>query len=148
MSGLDFMWLRLVVDDFAAAYRFYTACMRMPGDVSDDVVLKYEWAQLANPSSGKLELELVGRNRFIEYFGDQRLAETALVFFAEEIDAAARHFVDMGGEIVVDPHDEGDRYSGTRLAQLRDPAGMLVELMHSWASLTPPGGLLVLEGEI
>jgi hypothetical protein len=99
---LDLLAVRRVVDDVAAAERFYGAGMPRV-------------------------IELVPLDRFAELLGPhRRVDDLALVFVTDDVSAAVAELAERGATVVVEPRQEHVGIS--RFAQLRDPTGMLVEL--------------------
>ena len=126
------LWVRLVVDDFPAAFAFYRGTLSPTGVADDALWLEHGYAHFWNRSEqARLELELVARDRFAEVLGPVRRPETpTLVFDVDDIDAALSALTQRGATVVVGPHEEGDASRGTRFAQLHDPAGTLMELVR------------------
>ena len=112
---------RLLVDDFAACFRFYR----------DVVGLEPTWGEesggYADFDGGGATLALFVRSGMdgraeLRASGDG----TMLVFEVEDVDAVAARVREHGVELESDPHDEAEW--GIRVAHFRDPAGTLIEV--------------------
>jgi len=112
---------RLLVDDFAACFRFYR----------DVVGLEPSWGEesggYADFDSGGATLALFARAG-MEGRAELRPPGDAamLIFEVDDVDAVAARVREHGVELESDPHDEAEW--GIRVAHFRDPAGNLVEV--------------------
>ena len=135
------MWVRLVVEDFPAAFSFYRRTMSPTGVSDDQAWLEHGYVRLWNCSDdARLELELVARDRFAEVLGSVRRPETpTLVFSVDNLEEALGALTERGAIVVVEAQEEDDASGKTRFAQVRDPAGTLVELVfHGATHWSPP----------
>jgi predicted enzyme related to lactoylglutathione lyase len=113
---VDLLRVRLVVEDFPAALRFYAtlmegACVTKAPDV--------DAARIWTGRDGA-EIELLST----EVAGDE--SGVTLVCFTDDVDTAAEAVVRAGGEIVEGPRDVAP--GATRYARARTPDGRFVEI--------------------
>ena len=108
--------VRLVVDDFPAALRFYATLM------DGACVTKAPDVDAARIWTGRdsAEIELLST----EVAGDE--PGITFVYFTDDVDAAAEAVVRAGGELVEGPRDVAP--GATRYTRARTPDGRLVEI--------------------
>ena len=115
--------VRLLVDDFAACFRFYR----------DALGLRPTWGE---ESSGYASFEVPGgslsmhdRNDFASGVGTELRApgdSAALIFGVEDLDAVVERLHGLGVPFLAEPTAHPDW--GIRTAHLRDPHGNVIEL--------------------
>jgi lactoylglutathione lyase len=119
---VKFSQVRLLVDDFAAAYRFYSEELGLePGfGAIDDP----PYASFAAGDGAVAIFERSGQESTVELrpAGDS----TLLVLEVDDVDAEAARLED---HLVGRPVDKGEW--GGRVAYVRDPSGNLIELFQS-----------------
>ena len=118
---MDLLRIRLVVEDFPAALRFYAtlmegACVTKAPDV--------DAARIWTGRDGA-EIEILPT----EAAGDA--PGVTFVFFTDDVDAAAEAVGRAGGELVEGPRDSAP--GATRYARARTPDGRLVEITRPQA---------------
>jgi hypothetical protein len=119
--------VRMIVEDFDAVLEMYAAQLLVQGGIED--ARRARFARLwrcATPAGA--ELELVARDRAVEFLGEGPLSaeRMTLLFNAEDVDVSVRAFVDAGATIVESVTTLDD--AGSQRAVLRDPGGVLVEV--------------------
>ena len=106
--------VRLLVDDFSAAYRFY----------SDVLGLETAWedngAYAEFRAGDAVMLAILPRSELPDDEG------AVLCFDVADVDQAAATVRSHGGSLLAEPHDRAEW--GLRVAHLRDPDDNLVEL--------------------
>ncbi len=120
-----FNYVRLLVDNYRGAYRFYRDVMGMKahrGDVDSD------YAEFEAPG---VRLALFQRARMVDALGipepeGEGRGHVALVFAVDDVDAAHRELESKGVRFVVSPrtHEDWD----IRTAHFHDPDGNVVEI--------------------
>jgi lactoylglutathione lyase len=119
-----FSQVRLLVDDFGGAFRFYRDELGLePGFGAED---DPPYASFAAGDGAVAIFERAGQGQTVELreAGDSLL----LVLEVDDVDAEVDR---LGDRIVGGPVDRGDW--GGRVAYLRDPAGNLIELFQAIA---------------
>jgi predicted enzyme related to lactoylglutathione lyase len=113
---VDLLRVRLVVEDFPAALRFYATLM------DGACVTKAPGVEAARIWTGRegAEIELLST----EVAGD--VPGVTFVCFTDDVDATAEALVRAGGELVVGPRDVAP--GATRYARARTPDGCFVEI--------------------
>jgi predicted enzyme related to lactoylglutathione lyase len=120
---MKLLWVRLVVDDFPAAFRFYRRTMR-PAMSPDEALLASGYARFWNCDDG-MNLELVAAERMPDLLrGFGRAEPVTLVFDCDDVGVSVERAV-AAGLPALGPFY---RRPGERAAQLRDPAGTLIEI--------------------
>ena len=125
---MDLLRIRLVVEDFPAALRFYAtlmegACVTKAPDV--DAVRIWTGRDGA-------EIELLSTQvAAAELGGDLAAPGITFVCFTEDVDAAAEAVARAGGEVVEGPRDVAP--GATRYARARTPDGRFVEITRPQA---------------
>jgi lactoylglutathione lyase len=114
--------VRLLVEDFAACFRFYRDVMGFAPTFGSE-----EEGGYADFRAGDCALALFDRS------GMQGVAElraagdgAMLVLSVEDVDEEAERLRSAGIELESEPHDQPDW--GLRVVHVRDPAGNLLEL--------------------
>ena len=130
---MDALYPRLLVDDFEAAARFYTAALRALLGVDPARVVP-EAGYASWDLEGQGVLALMGRAQLAEAIGTADLPAPSrqdaamLVLRVDDVDASARTLAELGATPVTAPRDRPEWGPGLRTAHLRDPAGTLLEL--------------------
>jgi catechol 2,3-dioxygenase-like lactoylglutathione lyase family enzyme len=117
--------VRLLVDDFAACFRFYRDAMGLTAHVGDESDTYAEFR------AGDVLLGLFGRTEMAEAVGFDPLAagdRVSLCFAVENVDEALAELRERGAVVVGEPQDRASW--GLRVAHVRDPDGNLLELNH------------------
>src|SRR5262245_22433338 len=123
---MQFFGVRLLVDDFPAALRFWRDAMKLPVAYSDEA-MGYAYFT-ANGSA----LELFKRDIFTAALGDvtptpQEVSrQTVLVFKVDDVDAAFSDLIAHGATATATPRDRPEWHA--RTAHLSDPDGHLIEI--------------------
>lgn len=127
---MQFINIRLLVNDFAAAFTFWRDVMRLPvkyGPDTPGIPAGYAYFQV-----GDAGIELMPRESFAAALGETVGApastgrQTVLVFKVEEVDTAYADLVARGASPVAGPHDYAE--VGIRTAHVADPDGHLIEI--------------------
>ena len=119
---MKFSQVRFLVDDFAAAYRFYAEVLRLePAFGSID---EPPYASFAAGDGAVAIFERSGQETTVELRppGDS----TLLVLEVDDVDAEVAR---LGNAVVGNAVDKGEW--GGRVAYVRDPSGNLIELFQS-----------------
>jgi catechol 2,3-dioxygenase-like lactoylglutathione lyase family enzyme len=119
---VKFSQVRFLVDDFAAAYRFYREELGLePGFGSVD---EPPYASFSAGDGAVAIFERSGQEGVVELraAGDS----TLLVLEVDDVDAEVAR---LGARVVAGPVDKGEW--GGRVAYVRDPSGNLIELFQS-----------------
>jgi lactoylglutathione lyase len=114
-------YVRLLVDDYEACFRFYRDVMGFRVTFGDE-------------SGPYCDFDAGADVQLALFLGEHQLSATPsaggdaalLVFGVDDVDAALRELRDRGGEVAAEPVDRADW--GIRVAYVRDPAGNLIEL--------------------
>ena len=120
---MDVFRVRLVVEDFPAALRFYAtlmdgACVTKAPDV--------DAARIWTGRTGA-EIDLLSTAVAAADLGEHLAAPgVTLVCFSDDVDAAVERLVRAGGEVVDEPRDVAP--GATRFARVRAADGCLVEI--------------------
>ena len=131
---MDALYPRLLVDDFDAATRFWSAALRdLLGAQPVKVLPEHGYANW--DVDGQAVLVLYTREAIARTVGTEALPSRApgqdtsmLVLRVEDVDEAARKLAGHGAVVVVEPRDRPEWGPNLRTAHLRDPEGNLVEL--------------------
>ncbi|MEV5575435.1 VOC family protein [Spirillospora sp. NPDC052269] len=130
---MDALYPRLLVDDFDACARFYTAALRELLGIEPVKILPA--ASYANwDLNGEAVLSLFGRAAIAAVTGTSDHPATSgqdhsmLVFKVDNVDAATRTLETFGATIAAAPADRPEWGPNLRSAHLRDPDGNLLEL--------------------
>ena len=118
---MRFSQVRLLVDDFPAAFRFYRDTLGLAGAFGDE---SSGYASFDTGSGSVAIFERAGQGDVVELRppGDS----TLLVLEVDDVDAAVAR---LEAHVVRVPVDQPDW--GGRVAYLRDPSGNLIELFQS-----------------
>ena len=119
---MKFSQVRLLVDDFGEAFRFYRDELGLePGFGAED---DPPYASFAAGEAAVAIFERSGQGETVELrgAGDSAL----LVLEVDDVDAQAAR---LGSRVVGQPVDRSDW--GGRVAYVRDPSGNLIELFQS-----------------
>jgi lactoylglutathione lyase len=118
---MRFSQARLLVDDFASAFRFYRDTLGLAGAFGDE---SSGYASFDTGSGSVAIFERAGQGDVVELRapGDS----TLLVLEVDDVDAAVAR---LEAHVVRAPVDQPDW--GGRVAYLRDPSGNLIELFQS-----------------
>ena len=118
---MRFSQARLLVDDFAAAFRFYRDTLGLPASFGDE---SDAYASFDTGSGTVAIFSYAGQGEVVELRppGDS----TLLVLEVDDVDAA---IAGMEEHVVQAPLDQPEW--GGRVAYLRDPSGNLIELFQS-----------------
>src|SRR5688572_11690594 len=122
---MELTHVRLLVDDFAACFRFYRDVMGLAAQFGDESDTYAEFR------AGDVVLGLFGRTEMAEAVGFDPLAagdRVALCFAVENVDEALGELRERGAVVVGEPQDRP--LWGLRVAHVRDPDGNLLELNH------------------
>jgi lactoylglutathione lyase len=106
--------VRVLVDDFAASYHFYR----------DVLGLETAW-----PDDGGYAEFAAGEGVMLAILPRAEMPEAqapVLCFDVDDVDSAAGRFRERGGAVAAEPQDRPEW--GLRLAHVRDPDGVLLEL--------------------
>lgn len=121
---LTYDYTRLLVEDFAASFRFYSEVLGLPVHMStdDDVYAEFD--------TGAVTLALFRRDYMamvVGSEGDEGSGErVALTFTVDDVDAAYEMLRSRGAQPVTAPQDRSDWI--IRTAHFRDPDGNLIEI--------------------
>ena len=117
-------FVRLLVDDYGASFRFYRDVMALPVTFGD------ETSGYADFDAGAdVPIALFDRREQMEQVGRDDGAggmQAAIVFQVVDVDSALAELRDRGATVAGEPADRPDW--GIRVAYVRDPAGNLLEL--------------------
>jgi len=118
--------IRLLVDDYAEMFRFYSEIMGFP--------VRLE-APPENPDYAEFETEpavlsIYDRGLMNDVLGGGVMAgagnASLIAIDVDDVDAEANRLTGLGVEMITDPHDQPAWV--LRVAHLRDPEGNLIEL--------------------
>ena len=118
---MRFSQARLLVDDFAEAFRFYRDTLGL-GVASGDETSGYASFNAGTVSVAIFERSGQGQVVELRPPGDS----TLLVLELDDVDSAVAHLAE---HVVRDPVDQP--HWGGRVAHLRDPSGNLIELFQT-----------------
>jgi lactoylglutathione lyase len=117
-------FVRLLVDDFAACFRFYRDVMRLKPTYGD------ESGGYADFDTGAdVSLALFVRQHQTDHIGTTSSASgdrAVVVFQVEDVDDTVDELRKRGAPVSAEPADRADW--GIRVAYVRDPDGNLIEL--------------------
>lgn len=117
-------FVRLLVDDYAACFRFYRDVMEFP------VTFGSETSGYADfDAGGDVHIAVFDRAEQIEQLGADdgpRGVQAALIFEVVDVDSALARLRARGAAVAAEPDDRADW--GIRVAYVRDPAENLIEL--------------------
>jgi catechol 2,3-dioxygenase-like lactoylglutathione lyase family enzyme len=127
MEGMDFSYVRLLVVDYAACFRFYRDMMGL------DVKLGDERSGYAELQTGNVTIALFGRQAMAQVVNnadvpvDSQAQDRFVVIFAvADVDAAYNALQQRGIVFITPPTDRPDW--NIRTAHFRDPDGNLIEI--------------------
>ncbi|MFC5185038.1 VOC family protein [Actinomadura harenae] len=130
---MDTLYPRLLVDDFDACARFYTAALRELLGIEPVKVLPA--ASYANwDLNGEAVLSLFSRAAIATVTGTTAQPATSgqdrsmLVFKVDNVDAATKALESFGATVAAPPADRPEWGPNLRSSHLRDPDGNLLEL--------------------
>ncbi|MDX3072470.1 VOC family protein [Streptomyces sp. NPDC088354] len=131
---MDALYPRLLVEDFDAAVRFWTAALR--DLLATEPVKVLPEAGYANwDLGGQAALTLFSRTALARTIGTETLPAHApaqdaamLVLRVEDVDVAAGKLAAHGADVLAEPQDRPAWGPNLRTAHLRTPDGCLVEL--------------------
>jgi catechol 2,3-dioxygenase-like lactoylglutathione lyase family enzyme len=124
--ALTFAYVRLLVRDYPACFRFYRDVLGLEPSFGD------ETSGYADFRTGDVSLALFDRGEMMEAIqiapsttseGQERVA---LILQADNVDAAVEELKAKGVRFVTQPTDRPDW--GIRVAHFRDPDGTLLEI--------------------
>jgi lactoylglutathione lyase len=117
-------FVRLLVDDYRACFRFYRDVMGFPVTFGDE-----EGAYADFDAGADLSLALFVRQYQTDHVGAPAAAsgdKVAIIFEVEDVDAAIEELRGRGAPVSAEPADRADW--GSRVGYVRDPDGTLIEL--------------------
>jgi lactoylglutathione lyase len=129
-GGMQYISTRLLVDDFAACFRFYRDVMGFKPTYGkeDDVYAYFD--------TGATAIELFIRQYMDQVAGRATAPITAdtpdramMSFKVDNVDESYNQLKGRGATMVTEPTDRSDW--GVRAAHFRDPAGNLLEIFQS-----------------
>lgn len=127
---LSYTYTRLLVNDFAACFRFYRDVLGLTPSFGE------ETGSYADFDAGAVAIALFSRQEMADAVGagnlpSERNAQdrVALIFTVENVDTKAADLASRGAQFIRQPHDRPDW--GGRVAHFRDPDGTLIELFQS-----------------
>lgn len=124
---LTYHYTRLLVDDFAASFHFYSEVLGLPVHMrtSEDVYAEFD--------TGAVTLALFRRDFMTMVVGSAGVSDTAevgervaLTFTVDDVDAAYEALRSRGAQPITAPQDRADWI--IRTAHFRDPDGNLIEI--------------------
>jgi lactoylglutathione lyase len=118
---VKFSQVRLLVDDFGQAFRFYRDVLGLKTTFGDD---EPPYASFDAGGGAVAIFERGGQGETVEL--RQRGDSTVLVLEVDDVDAEVER---LGDAVVSGPVDRSDW--GGRVAYVRDPSGNLIELFQS-----------------
>jgi lactoylglutathione lyase len=114
--------VRLLVDDFAACFRFYRDALGLKPTFGSENEGGYADFRAADCSLALFERAGMKGVAELREAGDGAM----LVLAVDDVDGEAARLRDAGVELASEPHDQPDW--GLRVVHVRDPAGNLLEL--------------------
>lgn len=131
---MNFMNVRLLVNDTAASIRFWRDVMGLNMSYGDETM------GYAYFTAGNAGVELMTRQGFADALGEAMSTPAprpaVLVFQVEDVDSAYTDFVKRGATPVAEPQDRPAW--GVRSGHLSDPDGYIVEIYSKLASDNAP----------
>ncbi|MER5392655.1 VOC family protein [Saccharopolyspora sp. NPDC002686] len=124
---MELSQVRLLVNDFAACYRFYRDVLRLEPqfEAPDGPYAKF------SPDGGTAGIALQDRAQMaqvLDELGEQPSAYRSLVVLhLDDLDGYCAEITGRGAELISGPVPMTDRM---RVAHLKDPAGNLIELQE------------------
>jgi hypothetical protein len=129
-------WVRLVVDDFPAAYGHHRKTMDLTGQpIGGEVALiAAGYARFWRCSKPRgVEVELVATDRAEHYLGTERVIEAkTLVYYTPDVEESFEHWKDRYDVVLPPSGHPRESATGERYAQFRGEDGTLLELRVSW----------------
>ena len=119
-------FVRLLVDDFGACFRFYRDVMGFPATFGDE-----ESGYADFDVGADVSLALFVRQHQTDHVGAPAEGSgdnVVVVLQVDKVDDAIERLRDRGAPVSAEPADRGDW--GIRVAYVRDPDGNLIELNH------------------
>lgn len=123
---LRFTYTRLLVDDYAACFRFYRDVLGFRVTFGD------ETSGYADLDTGEVSIALFDRREMAEGIGEgpgesaRQGDRLALIFAVDDVDREAAVLQAKGAPLAAPPTDHADW--GIRTAHFRDPDGTLIEI--------------------
>ena len=114
--------VRLLVDDYGESFRFWRDVAGLGPTFGN------ESSGYSDFAAGGVDVAIFDRNEQAEVVGAARESATLLVFRVADVDAAVAELRARGAAVLGEPLDRPDW--GIRVADLRDPAGNLLEVNH------------------
>jgi lactoylglutathione lyase len=117
-------FVRLLVDDYAACFRFYRDVMQFPATFGDE-----DGGYADFDAGSDVSLALFVRQYQTDQVGAPASAsgdKVAIVFEVDHVDAAIEELRGRGAPVSAEPADRADW--GIRVAYIRDADGNLIEL--------------------
>jgi lactoylglutathione lyase len=125
---MEFLGIRLLVKDFAAAVHFWRDLMKISLQFQDETM------GYAYFDTGKIGLELMGRDAFASAIGEATPVvgpqgrQVVLNVRVDDVDAAYAELVAQGAVAVAAPVDRAAW--NARAAHIADPDGHVIELFR------------------
>ena len=119
-------FVRLLVDDFAACFRFYRDVMGFAPTFGDE-----DGGYADFDVGADVSLALFVRQHQTDHVGapaDASGDQVVVVLEVEDVDATLEQLRERGAPVSAEPADRSDW--GIRVAYVRDPDGNLIELNH------------------
>lgn len=117
-------FVRLLVDDYTACFRFYRDVMQFPATYGDE-----DGGYADFDAGSDVSLALFVRQHQTDQVGAPAAAsgdKVTVVFEVDDVDAAIEELRGRGAPVSAEPADRADW--GIRVAYIRDPDGSLIEL--------------------